>query len=277
MRRVLNFIFIFVFTCFSFYYTDKVISLSKKNDPIMIRIAEIKDKEKSLAVNGVLTKDTMLVGSSGFVIDEDVSYEKMKRLNVFNESLLEYISVKPKILKTDNYDKLILGKNTENKEISLVFRTNDIMKIREIIYILNSNKISATFFIDGSIIKDNFIYFDDLFSFNINIGYFGYNYKYNEFSFIYLNKLYKNINNVSRYCLYINDDYLSVCSKYRINTIKPVFIKSDLYNYFKNNKKNGFIYEIDVNDFNVKQLNSTIIYLKQRGYNIININELLKE
>ena len=99
MRKVLNFVLICFITCFSFYYTDKIIDLSKKKDPIMIEIEKIKKEKELSVVNGTLSNGTMQVGSSGYSINEDISYEKIKRLDKFNESLLEYVSVKQTIRK----------------------------------------------------------------------------------------------------------------------------------------------------------------------------------
>lgn len=278
MRKVLNFILICFITCFSFYYTDKIIDLSKQNDPIMIEIEKLKKEKEVSVVNGILSNDTMKVGSSGYSINKDISYEKMKKLDRFNESLLEYISVKPEIRKDNNYDKLITGKNTNKKELSLVFKTNDILKIEEIIYILDNNNVAGTFFLDGIFIEENLLKLNDLLNSNNTLGYYGYKNKYDEISFRYLKGLFdKNINNISKYCLYINEEYFETCQKYKMNTINPIIIEKDLYNYIKNNKEKGNIYEIILNDLNIKELNSTILYLKQKGYNIVSINELLKE
>lgn len=278
MRKVLNFILICFITCFSFYYTDKIIDLSKKNDPIMIEIEKLKKEKEVSVVNGILSNNTMKVGSSGYNINTDISYEKMKKLDKFNESLLEYISIKPEIRKDDYYDKLITGKNTNKKELSLVFKTNDVSKIEEIIYILDNNNVTATFFLDGTILENNLTEINNIFNTGNTLGYFGYNKKYDEISFRYLKGFFdKNIKSISKYCLYVNDEYLDTCTKYKINTISSIVIEKDLYNYIKNNKEKGNIYEIIPNDLNIKELNSAILYLKQKGYNIVNINELLKE
>ncbi len=70
---------------------------------------------------------------------------------------------------------------------------------------------------------------------------------------------------------------MNVCKHLKINTIKPTIIERDLYNYIKNSNKKGFIYEIKVTKENIKELNSSLIYLKQKGYKIIGLEELLKE
>ena len=79
MKRVIKIIVISLFTCFSFYYTDKVIEFSKERDPIMIKLRSI-NKNKVSYVNGVLSSDTMLVGESGYEVDIEKSYEQMQNL-----------------------------------------------------------------------------------------------------------------------------------------------------------------------------------------------------
>ena len=45
----------------------------------------------------------------------------------------------------------------------------------------------------------------------------------------------------------------------------------------KESNKDGLIYQIDLTSSNIKELNSAIIYLKQKGYEIISLDDLLKE
>ena len=127
MKRVIKIIVISLFTCFSFYYTDKVIEFSKERDPIMIKLRSI-NKNKVSYVNGVLSSDTMLVGESGYEVDIEKSYEQMKKIDEYNDNLLSYIDVKPSILKKDNLDKFIIGSNTNDKKISFVFSSSSVKK-----------------------------------------------------------------------------------------------------------------------------------------------------
>ena len=125
MKRVIKIIVISLFTCFSFYYTNKVIEFSKERDPIMIKLRSI-NKNKVSYVNGVLSSDTMLVGESGYEVDIEKSYEQMKKIDEYNDNLLYYIDVKPSILKKDNLDKFIIGSNTNDKKISFVFSSSSV-------------------------------------------------------------------------------------------------------------------------------------------------------
>ena len=278
MKKIIKIIFICFLTCFSFYYTDKIIEFTKNKDPIMIKIKEYQSLEKVPVINASLTKDTMLVGESGLIINIDKSYEKMKKLEEFNSNLLEYTKIKPSISKKDNLDKLIEGKNTNSKTLSLVFKVDDLNILKEINYILETNEVSGTFFLDGKLIENNLLFLSEIFQNNSTLGLYSYNNLYDDTSFRYIKGLIeRNIAHNSPYCLYINQEFLNVCLKNNINTIKPYIIEKDLYNFFKNKKRNGYIYQIATNNFNIKELNSSIIYLKQKGYDITNINNLLKE
>lgn len=277
MKKVIQIIIISLFTIFSFYYTDKIIEFSKKQDPIMTKIIEIKGEKEVEPVNAVLSNKTMLVGQSGLKVDVDTSYEQMKKLDEFNENLLEYISIKPSIIKKDNYEKLIIGSSTKEKKISFVFQLDSLEKIDQISYILTSNNIYATFFIDGKILEDNIIKVKNIFKDKLKLGLYSYSDNYNNPSLRYNQGLINNNASYSNYCLYKNEEFLNTCINNKINTIKPKLIEKNIYNYLKTNKKEGTIYQITSNETNIKELNSTIIYLKQKGYEIVSLDDLLKE
>jgi hypothetical protein len=105
MKRIFKIVLISLFSLFSFYYTDKIIDFSKKSDPLMIKIEKAKSVYETSPVNGIVTSNTMMVGVSGKKIDIDKSYEKMKKINQYNEELLEYINIKPSITMKYNNDK----------------------------------------------------------------------------------------------------------------------------------------------------------------------------
>lgn len=267
MKRFFEIIFICLITIFSFYYTNSVIDFIKDEDPIMKKIKAYKSNKKM--INGVLTKDVMLVGSSGNTIDVDKSYEKMKSIKNFNKDLLEYNIVKPEITKKNNLDKLIVGKNTKNKEISFIFLIDNFEIFKEISYITEINKVNVTFFIFSNILNN---YKKEIVKYinNNSIGFM------NDIdNKIIVRKYFEN--NIANYCLYKDDSFLEVCKLNRINTVNPIVIKNNLYSYLKLYKENGYIYLISSNKNNIKQLNSSFIYLKQKGYKIMNIDDLLKE
>lgn len=277
MKRIMKIIVISLFTTFSFYYTEKIIDLSKSNDPIMKKIKENKTKKEIKPINGIIDNNTIIVGVSGQKIDTETSYEKMKRIKEYNDSLLEYINTKPTIKKEDNYEKLVIGSATNERKISLVFTTNDISLIKQIVYILNKNNAKATFYIDGKVIESNTSELKKLLNNNISFGIYSYNNIFDTVSTEYMKNLLSKNFNYSNYCLYKDDKFLNVCKYFKINTIKPELIEKNIYNYLRSNKKSGSIYEIKVNQNNIRQLNSSLIHLNQKGYKTLRIDDLLKE
>lgn len=276
MKKIFKITIISLLSLFSFYYTEKVVNLSKRNDPIMQRIINEEQSKNIRPVNAVINNNTMLVGQSGKNIDIETSYEKMKKIKEYNEALLEYINIKPEITKNKNLDKVIKGSVTNKKEIALVFMIDDIDKLNQIVYILDKNNTKATFFIDGKVLENDKRKIKELLN-NNKVGMYSYNKVFNNVSVKYNKNFLSKIFNYSNYCLYKNKKFLNACKYFKINTIKPEIISKDLYNYLKNNKKNGLIYQIEPNYNNVKQLNSSIIYLKEKGYKILTVEDLLKE
>ena len=270
-------IIISLFTILSFFYTEKIVDLSKQNDPIMKEIEKSKDNKQIKPVNAIITDNTILIGSSGKEIDVDKSYEKMKKAKEYSDNLLEYVNIKPNITKEKNYDKLIVGSITDERKISLVFKTNDIDAIEQIVYILKANNTSATFYIDSKIIESNIKELKKLFDKNIYIGIYSYNNIFNIVSIKHTKNLLAKNFKYDSYCLYKDEKFLNSCKYFRINTIKPKKIENNLYNYLKKDKKQGMIYEINTSTNNIKQLNSSLIYLKQKGYKILSLDNFLKE
>ena len=277
MKRIFKIIIISLFTVFSFFYTEKVVNLSKKSDPIMKEIKKNIDSKRIKPVNGIIENNTILIGSSGKEVDINSSYEKMKKLKEYSDNLLEYTNIIPSITKEKNYDKLIIGSITDKRKVSLVFSTNDINVIKQIAYILKINDVYATFYIDTKVVENNISELKNLFVNNIYIGVYSYNNIFNIVSTKYTKNLLSKNFNYSNYCLYKDKKFLKACKYFKINTIKPKKIESNLYKYLKKDNKQGSIYEIKTNDNNIKQLNSSLIYLKQKGYKIISLNDLLKE
>ena len=276
MKRIFKVIVIILLSIFSFYYTDKIVYLSKKNDPIMIKIEEAFVSNKLEPIEAIVGKDSMIVGKSGKIVDNYSSYEKMKKMDKYNESFLVYTNIKPKIIKSNNYDKYIIGVNTLDREISLIFRFDNLDYFDDVIYILNKNGVSATFYMDYNLVSNNYEKMKSIFNDKFSLGIYSYNNVFNSTSVLYSNKLLNSFKN-SNYCLYKDDNYLDICKSFKINTIKPFIVSKNLYSFFKYSKENGMIYEIIINKDNIRELNSTLSYLISKGYDIKLIDDLLKE
>ena len=155
MKNAFKILGICILTCFSFYYTDKIIYISKSTDPIMKEIINTKDEYKVAAVNAVIENDCIIAGKSGTEVDVNKSYEKMKRLGEYNKNLLVFINDLPDISLKDNYDKYIISGNKEKREISLVFELKTDNNITNILNILDKNNVKVTFFISDEIVNND--------------------------------------------------------------------------------------------------------------------------
>ena len=137
---------LFVLVLFSFFYTDKVMNLINKNDPLMNKIDLLKDKYEILPVNAILEDNTIIPGVKGKIVDLDKSYDNMKVSGIFREDYLIYNELLPSELLSNNMDKYIIKGNSSNNKISLLVLgdSNNIDKINKdnITIFLNHKDIS---------------------------------------------------------------------------------------------------------------------------------------
>jgi len=281
MKKIFNIIGICALTCFSFYYTDKMVSLSRLNDPIMQEITNIKEKYTTYAVNAQIEEDDIKSGKSGESINIEESYAKMKKLGSFNENLLVFVPDFPEINLSNNYDKFVIGSNSNRQEIALVMTIKDNKNLNKSLQILKNNDTKVTFFVDGKWAEENNNYLTAIIENNHYIGNLGYNKKYTLTSLKYTNAYLKLETNYDiKYCYTEENNYdtLKLCANEKMNTIKPIKIKDGLlYSTIKNNLEKGAIYHISLTNTTMEELDTTIKYIKQKGYKIVTVNELLNE
>lgn len=277
MNKLFKIIGIAFFTCFSFYYTDKMVEISKNKDPLMSEIVSKQEDFNTYAMESVIYDDYMLSGSKGKVINVKESYMKMKNLGKYNENLYVYEEELPNGLVSDNLDKFIIGINTNKQDISLLFRVSSVNNIDKILNILSSNDIKANFFIDKEVIESYSYIVNSIVKENHYIGNYGDNMRYDDVSKI--NKLLRKYTGYDiKYCYTSESDYdvLNACKKNSMNTIKPKYIYDNyLYDNIKKDLYKGNIYSLDINNYIVNELDTMIKYIKQRGYSFKTLDELV--
>ena len=280
-KPYLTVIGICLLTVFSFYYTNKLIEFSKSKDPIMIEIMKNKDDYNKLSIDALINNNYIIPGSEGLEVDVDKSYTKMKKLGKYNDNLYVYDVVKPTISIKDNYNKFVINGNTTKKEVSLIFKVNDLKNIENINKILFNNNVSATFFIDGYIKDDDINILKILDESNNYFGNLGYNKKYSIKTIKYTNALLDRIDDDNHnYCYVEKDDInvLKTCSEVKMYTIKPMVVSNIFpFTYIKQNLENGKIFSLDTNSYTLKQLDLIIKYVRQKGYDFVTLEEILNE
>ena len=270
--KSIKFIGLITLICFTFFYTEKIITISINQDEIMIKLKQIAEKYKIEPLNATIKDDTIIPGKIGKYIDLDNSYKGMKKIGYYEESLIKYESIYPTISIYNNYNKCIINGNQYNKNISLIYIINNNNTIDNIINILKNKNTTISFFIDSSFLNNNINIISKLKDHEIYN--YGQNGIYTKDNLIITNNIINNkSNNNSIYCLFLKKDNQSLnnCGDMKMLSIIPSI--NGNYNDIKNNIQNGSIILIN----NTKELSNIIDYIKNKGYSIKPLSNIIVE
>lgn len=273
--------FVILLVLFSFYYTEKAISLLESNDPIM---KEIKDKGKSReedAINAKVEGDYLIPGYNGLVIDLETSFNKMKGYGSYNEALLVFEEVEPTISIDDYYDKYISSGNGISTNIALVFTVDDSSYTDNLLDILKEMNAVGTFFIDGKFTDNNTSFVSQAVVNGNEVEVLSYDKAFDELLFkASIDKIKTLTSTTPKYCYatYDNEEVLNLCSKLSMHTIIPTLrLDSNIYSDAKGNLRSGSIISVKLTEENVKELKVLINYIEQRGFTLVTLDTLLNE
>lgn len=271
MKKIL----IILLLLFSFFYTNKSISIIRNQDPLMKEIINNKSKFEIKSVSAIIKDNTIIPGKNGKEVDLEKTYTKMKQYGTYNESLTVFKETKPTISIEDNYDKLITSGNKDYKNISFIFKVEEDTNLNKLLSILNYHNIQVTFFIDGLYIENN-----DLNNLsNHQIELLSYNNTIDEITFTSaLSYLSYKTKKSPKYCLEDNNNIINLCKDINLHTVKPThIIEKDPYKEMKKNLKNSSIILIPINNYIYDNLSTSILYIKSKGYNFLTLSDLLSE
>lgn len=266
MKKIVEYLIISVLFIFSLIYTENAVNTVKKTDPIMKDIVSKVDDYTVLAVDATINNDTIIPGVKGCTIDINKSYENMKKINQYNESMIKYKDLIPKLTIDNIYDKYIISGNDRKKEVAIVINATSIDS-----NILNTlDKLNI--FVSDELLEN----IEDINNDYIRIYNGGVNNNYDDVSISWMNDVINDKYNKSNYCINKNrnNDNLEVCSKYKMHTISPKVTGKNTYE-IKEEITNGSIIYFD--DNTVNNLKNTIKYLYSKGYKIVFLDELLNE
>ncbi len=276
LKRIFEIIGFISLVCFSFFYTNEISNVIKENDDLLIQIKDNEDLYNVKAIDAVILDDTIIPGVSGRKVSVDKSYNNMKKYNTFNDNLLVYDKVKPNISVNKVYDKYIISGNKSITNITLTFVLYSDSNIDNIINILNKNDIKATFFVDMDYFDSNNEIISYLIKNNHTIGFLNSS----KGNINYMSAVVSKINN-QKYLFCFNDlknsEFLKICSLNNNYSISSNVIDKDYYINVKKNLTNGSILTFKVNSKLDDELELIINYIKQKGFKIINMPELINE
>lgn len=281
MKRFFEILGFLSLICFSFFYTEKTVDVVKEVDTIMI---ELKAQEKNYYVKPENAKedgDFVVPGISGKIVNRSKSYEEMKHYGKFHPNLLKFDKVVPENSIKGNYDKYIQSGNPKKRQVSLLFVLKEEDHYQDITKILDEEKVKATFFVDGKWMEQNKNKILKLIDADHTIGNYSFDKDYGNSSFIWMDTIIKKVGGQKQsYCFVDkkNTKTLETCRLQKDYTIYPeILVKENPYTEVKKQVANGSIISMEITQQVIKELPMTIQYLKQKGYDIVNLETMLTE
>lgn len=270
MKKTFEYIGLFVLVIFSFYYTDKVVKMVNKNDPLMEQITTYASANNTSCIEGYTTDEGIILGVSGLIVDENKSYSNMKGFG-FNEELFVFEEDTCSINKAEYIDQYIIKGNESKNSVSILILVNDGTLLKDLNNIAKTKGINIGYIVNGEILEENRKIFEELIKDGNDILYGGNNNK--DF-----NKFYKIIDDlkINTYCIYNNFDVINICKNKSINSVKTDLIYSkDILLNIKKTLEKGNIYILKENKYTVEELSSSINHINGKGVKITSLNELL--
>lgn len=280
MKKFFQTIGIVSLACFSFIFAEKTAVTLRDNDSLMKVIKEKSEVYKIESENAKVEDDTIIPGLNGKSINNNKSYDNMKRLNEFNEKLLIYDLIFPEISIKNNYNKYIISGNSRKNMVSLIFKVDVNSDINALLNAVGSN-IPLNIFIDGNWLEKNEITLKKLINLNYIIGNLSYNGDYTNSGYVWINTIVNKYSSQEHNYCYMeekNARFLNICSLQKSYTILPsLIINSNPLIEVKNGLKSGDIISLKINDKTLKELPLIINYINSKGYKIVGLDELLSE
>ena len=87
MRKLFEGIGLLALLLVSFIYTEKTMTVIKENDDVMIELKDVADSYYIEPIEATIREDEIIPGIKGRKVNINKSYNKMKQIGKFNESL----------------------------------------------------------------------------------------------------------------------------------------------------------------------------------------------
>ena len=272
MKNILKSIGLLALIVFSFFYTDKVMNVVNNQDEIMIKLKSIEDNYKIEAIDATISDDTIVPGINRRVLDVEKTYKYLKQVGVVDESLFKYKVVSPKVSLSNNIDKYITKANPKKDSVAILITLNSKTNLNKVLSVANSKKAKINFFIEYNYLMENIAILNELKEHEV------YSYiPYSPDTLIISNNIIRNkMYNEPIYCLTSTKDIkvLNICSSSNMYTILPSIIGG--YTEIKSSLENGSIILLS-NDKITNELDVSINYIKNKGYNISGLSSHISE
>ena len=278
MKRVYPVILSCLLIAFSFYYTNKVAGIVRGKDPIMQSIKEEKANYEKKAINANVSGDNIIPGKNGKKVNIEASFQKMSQYGKYNDSLYVFDEVEPEVSINTYFDKYVESGREDSKYVALVFDILRFDNMDDVLSLLESNNVTATFFVDGLFMENNRSLLENVSKKGYEIELLSYNGGYDK---IYFESSLHVLNDITKdrpkYCVahYDKKEVLDICNSLSLHTVIPsVDTSNNSFGVVKNKLRGGSIIGLSNSRVN---LNTIINYIKQKGYSLVRLDTLLQE
>lgn len=279
MKKIFTVIGVLSLVCFSFYYTNLATEIIKNNDPIMKKIVKVSESYKKESINAVFSDNTIIPGISGVKVDINNSYESMKKYGKFNEDLIVFEEIMPTVSVQNTFDKYIRRGNVTKTNVSIIIIVDDPSYVKNILDILNSKEVKVTFFVGKNIINESMDLIDIIIKSGHRVEYKSDEYNVDEV-LKYNNLLKVKTNNNLKFC-YTDEENITIlsnCNYKKMHTIFPNIITTNFpYSDVKRNLDSGSILSFKSNQHTLRELKYIINYINQKGFTIVNLDQVISE
>ena len=232
-------------------------------------------------MNAYILGDEIVPGLNGKKVNIEKSYQDMKKINQYRSSMLVFDEVSPEIPLEEQYDKYVIQGNSTKSQVSLIFKIEDFNYLDQLVNILSEKEVVATFFMDGEVIEQDMEKVKKLASSGYEIENLGYAGNYSVDKFKWTNNMITSLTKKNtKYCYtdYKDSNILDLCSKNSMHTIKPT-VSAGNYPFLsiKKNLENGSLISFNLTETTLKELPSIISYIRQKGYEISTITDVISE
>ena len=279
MKKIFTVIGVLSLVCFSFYYTNLATEIIKNNDPIMKKIVKVSESYKKESINAVFSDNTIIPGISGVKVDINNSYESMKKYGKFNEDLIVFEEIMPTVSVQNTFDKYIRRGNVTKTNVSIIIIVDDPSYVENILDILNSKEVKVTYFVSKNIINESMDLIDIIIKSGHKVEYKSDEYNVDEV--LKYNDLLKvKTNNNLKFC-YTDEENITIlsnCNYKKMHTIFPNIITTNFpYSDVKRNLDSGSILSFKSNQHTLRELKYIINYINQKGFTIVNLDQVISE
>lgn len=278
MKRVYPVILSCLLIAFSFYYTNKIAGIVRGKDPIMQSIKEEKANYEKKAINANVSGDNIIPGKNGKKVNIEASFQKMSQYGKYNDSLYVFDEVEPEVSINTYFDKYVESGREDSKDVALVFDILRFDNMDDVLSLLESNNVTATFFVDGLFMENNRSLLENVSKKGYEIELLSYNGGYDK---IYFESSLHVLNDITKdrpkYCVahYDKKEVLDICNSLSLHTVIPsIDTSNNSFSVVKNKLRGGSIIGLSNSRVN---LNTIINYIKQKGYNLVRLDTLLQE